>query len=136
MKAKLKAVCDYLHRREPKMRDLSSEFLASVLDWYRHHGLLIAIVAPSGRVTAAAYGRRVADLAMARTEYAHTEGGPLLWVDWVGADSPRHLASLLDGVTRRWPDHPPVEIHGVKARHGDTPCVLNFQHLARKLGTL
>lgn len=132
MKPTLKDVYDYLHRREPKLRELPWERAERMLGWYLRHGLLLVIAEDKG-VTAAAGIRRVDTREEGMTPWTHREDAQQLWVDWVGADSPRHMASLLDGVEARWPEHSPVEIHGVKARHGDIPRVLNFRNFARKL---
>ena len=132
MKVGLKEVFEYIREREPNFREVDWVRAEPIIRWYAFKELLF-VVAEEGRVTGAAILRRVKDRETGGTEYAHDEAAPLLWVDCVAADSPRHFASLLDGVTRRWPDNPPVEIHGIKARHGDIPRALNFARFAQKL---
>lgn len=132
--ASLTDIHTYLAGKEPIWRDLTFEKAEPIMRWFAAHGLLLVVADERGKVAGVAAVRRVADWREGHEhDYAHRDDAPVLWVSWVGAEDRRAMASLLDGVKRRWPDNPPRLICGVKARHGDIPRSLNFETFKQKL---
>lgn len=121
MTAVLEDIGRYLKAKLPNIAGIDDKALLAALVWHRNHDLLRATMEESGRITGVIVYRRVDEGVNARAErYAHEESAPVLWVDWLAADSSDHLCALIAELPGRFPV-PPRFVSGVLGRRNHRP---------------